>query len=491
MCIVNILLVSNDDKIVASTEGGNGSNGDNNGGINLTYVWEITQQMANVIYDAYPPGDIPKGRSFGSKGGNYTVYQILKPEMDINIGLEDVHTEQIKHINDPVEIKKNYTSIINMIDFQITINNDDYPYENPVPKTEMYVIPNGFPYTDLGELTGNNTLEDVEILQNNMTLYWPLAGTYNDYHFNITQENYDNINNINGLIIGNVTYLQPNDPPPNKESQYGRVYLLDDTQGCQDKIDNLTIANAGIIIDDGSKGLNYANTQNCPFPAISIDDTDGNTIKELLENYTVLVDNVTGNLTFTYNLGVGWWPPNPHIFIDRIPDHFEITNITLLEGPLIKAIACSQGHSTPTFGDYVGCVAAKSLIWRLINPYKLYKCKGIVLYDSYDYHFMICTFNYWIDEPPQEQKLINFSLNQTKYGPSLPVFTLNQTIGSWLLNHRQTTTLTGYANQELTIETTDSPGVEAYNVIGNITIDKSPDDAIFILTFCKQEIPRL
>ena len=480
LSMVNILLISNDDKVLASAGGGNDGDGNCNMGINLSYIWEITQKLANVTYDAYNETDIPRGRAFGSKGAQFTIDEILEPEMNYTIGLEDVHTEQIQHIPDS---EKNYTSIINMTDFELTINNDNYPYENPVPKTEMYVIPNGYPYNDQGLLTGTNTLDNTKIIQNNITDLWPFAGTYNNYHLNITQDNYEQLNNINQLIIGNLTYLEPEDPPPSKESQHGRVYLLDDTSGCQNKIDNLTIANAGIIIDTGSKGLNYANAENSYLSIVSINENEGDTLKELLTNYTVLVDNITGNLTFTYNLAEGWWPTNNHVYIDRIPDHYELANITWSEGLLIKSIAkYISNRDEPTFVDYYACVNAKTLFWRIINIFRSFECKGVVLFDSHNYHFTMCTFNHWTGESLDEYTISEQFIEQTNMGPSLPVFTLNYTIGSWLLNNRVCTTLDGYADQELTVETPSNPGLEAYNVVGNITIDESPDDAVAIIS---------
>ena len=103
--------------VTASAGEGNGSNG-NNGKLNLTYIWERTQDFCNVIYKAYDSEiDIPRGRAFGSKGGNYTVFEILKPQMN-DIGLEDVHTEQLGYIEGKFG---NYTIMYNVTDFKITV----------------------------------------------------------------------------------------------------------------------------------------------------------------------------------------------------------------------------------------------------------------------------------------------------------------------------------------------------------------------------------
>jgi hypothetical protein len=63
-----------------------------NTGLDFDYIWDQLGDISNVTYNAYRPEDIPKGRSFGSKGGEYTVEKILKPEMTENLSLENVKT---------------------------------------------------------------------------------------------------------------------------------------------------------------------------------------------------------------------------------------------------------------------------------------------------------------------------------------------------------------------------------------------------------------
>jgi len=154
MCISAIIIIPNDFEVEASPGGGGGGE-DDGSSLNNSYIWDRVKDFVDVIYLAYDETDIPKGRSYGSKGGNYTVKYILKPKME-EMNLTDVHTEQIKHIPDP-DIKKNYTSIINMTDFNLKINNcscKTYPWLNPVPKKEMFVIASGYPLNDFTSLTG-------------------------------------------------------------------------------------------------------------------------------------------------------------------------------------------------------------------------------------------------------------------------------------------------------------------------------------------------
>ena len=48
------------------------------GGLDLDYIWKQLEKFSNVIYDAYRSNDIPKGRSFGSKGGILYIRILLR-----------------------------------------------------------------------------------------------------------------------------------------------------------------------------------------------------------------------------------------------------------------------------------------------------------------------------------------------------------------------------------------------------------------------------
>ena len=375
--------------------------------------------------------------------------------MMINLGLEDVHTEKIGYID---ENHRNYSSIINVTDFELTVYTNggpSYPYANPIPKEEMFVIACKNNSDDPNQWTQSYSLSNAHIIPNNMTHLWPFAGTFNDYHFNVSD--YEFLSSYQSIFVGNVTYLAPGDQVPSPDEQCGHVYMLDDVAGSQQKLDNITNAEGAIIIDSETKGIQCVNASQCSFSVASMNNSSDVTVKELLENFTVLVDNVGNdgeNLTFTYNLSEGWWPDSQHVYIDRIPDHYELWNDT---GLALLIATFLSGYDKPNIGAYLGCVQAKSIFWRLLNEIRPDKCVGVVLYDSYDYHYMLS---------------IPFK--------ALPVFTLNNSVGTFLRNNHDTTTLSGYANQEYLAETENSSGAIGYNVVGNITIDKSPNDAVVI-----------
>jgi hypothetical protein len=315
-----------------------------------------------------------------------------------------------------------------------------------------------------------------------MTDYWPTGGSFNDFVLNVTDFTVEN--SFSPVIGGSVAYIASNETIPSEDEQYGLVFLLDDVEGCQDKLDNITRGEASIIIDTGSKGIQHANTSECLFSVFSVNVSDGTDVKELLENYSaVLVDNVTGNLTFTYNLGEGEWITDDHVYIDRIPDHYELWNNTGSTGPLLNRFVKMSPYDKANIILYLLCVNIKSYFWRIISEFRIKRTKGIILYDSYDYHYMLSKGGPWQGSPNVKEmnvlkKLVYYSNN----GPCLPVFTLNYSAGSWLKNNSCNTTVDGYADQKLTVETPTSPGLEAYNVVGNITIDNNPDDAIAIIS---------
>ncbi|MBE3093718.1 MAG: hypothetical protein IMZ52_01715 [Actinobacteria bacterium] len=289
--------------------------------LNMTYIWDWTQRLADVTYSAYNDTEIPRGRSFGSKGGEYTK-ELLKNELD-DFYLDDVHTEQLGYING----ERKYSDIINVTDFQLTISSSHtYSYENPVPKKEMFAIPTNNNHKYLTNYwTEYFEFDDVSIVPNDMTALWPFAGTYNDYHFNVP--NYEYLSDHQAFFAGNVSYLVSDDPVPTPDDQCGNVYLLDDVSSSQDKLDNLTDAEAAIIVKSGERGIQYIDASNCAFSVVSVNGSSGDDVKELLDDDMMFVDNAGNdgdNLTFTYNLDEGYWPDSPHVYIDRIPNHFEL-----------------------------------------------------------------------------------------------------------------------------------------------------------------------
>ncbi len=425
-------------------------------GLDMDYIWTQLGNISNVTYKAYDPTDIPKGRSFGSRGGNYTIENILKPEMRNTSNLENVTTEQLQYINISCN---NYSSIINVSDFSLTVNqigSPTYPYENPIPKEEMFPIAVKKIFKCFW--TYNYTFSDAEIKPMNMTKFWPIWG---DFERTIQILDFEFLNDNYLPLIGNVSYIPENGSIPSPEEQFLQVFLLDDVNGVQEKLENITNASGVIIIDSGNPRI--ADASNCSYPVVLIYSDGGDDVKNLLDNYIVVVDNVRSlsrKLTFTYDPDLF---REPFVVIDRIPDYNEFLQFTKINNVFnnlfyffIKLIFGTY----PGFQTYLTCLQFKT-IFLLFHPH----CRGVILYDSDDYHFM------W-----------SMNTQTMKIFYPKPVICVNKTVGQYLRDHCDNFTLSGFVNQTYLEEKQGAPGAIGDNIYGNITIDKSPDDAIAIIS---------
>jgi hypothetical protein len=189
-------------------------------GLDMDYIWSQLGNFSNVIYDAYLPSDIPKGRSFGSKGGDYTL-TLLKNEMTLNLTLDNVTPERLQTIDAE---HNNYSSIINVSDFSFivnTIGTQSYLYENPIPKKEMFPIAYKFHTKNKNEWTQNYTFSNAEIKPINMTKILPIWGEFEEI---IEIIDFEFLNNDYSPLLGNVTYIPQNGSIPSPDEQYARVF---------------------------------------------------------------------------------------------------------------------------------------------------------------------------------------------------------------------------------------------------------------------------
>ena len=85
LCLTSVIIVTIDDINVTAI----GGCGDSNP-LDLEFIHSITENLSNVIYDAYDDGELSKGRAFGSKGEHYAANYIYNT-MD-EIGLSNVET---------------------------------------------------------------------------------------------------------------------------------------------------------------------------------------------------------------------------------------------------------------------------------------------------------------------------------------------------------------------------------------------------------------
>jgi hypothetical protein len=391
-----------------------------------------------------------------------------------------------------------YTSKFETHGFQLTVDNDSYPYPNNVSKNETFVFPSAFPNKPFifdGTLDYIYSFDHEKIISKDILDKWPFGGLLTGYFINLSYTPA----NEGTVVIGNVSYIASGDPVP--EEQDGTVFLIEEEEGCEDQLDNMTNVTGCILLHDyGSKAHYFANASavNCTFAVVRVDRNDSNLtqIKQLLENGTwMIVDNMveTEMLTFTYNLTEGWWPDSNFSIIDEVPNPYDLWNTSYPKNALIKKIQnCTIVH-------YIGIYGSKTMYMWVANVLKDVlqeesgRCKCFILYESY---------NSTLTPPIGETHIMNNALRQWKgysyYGyeilpvvtPGLPTFSVNHSVGSWLEEHRNgsDTTISGYINQTFTEEThainpsNSKPGVTAYNVVGYKNITCSPNDKIVVIS---------
>lgn len=77
---MNVLFISNKDICVKADFGGQ-----NEITLDLGLVYNVTQNLSNVIYDAYSEGEPHKGRAYGSKGENYAADYLYDKMSDMRL----------------------------------------------------------------------------------------------------------------------------------------------------------------------------------------------------------------------------------------------------------------------------------------------------------------------------------------------------------------------------------------------------------------------
>jgi hypothetical protein len=426
----------------------------------LNYIWKWTNKLTNITYD-YPLGEIARGRAFASSGGSYSA-SIIKRELRDNISLSPVNSEQLQYIG----LRNNYSAIINVTDWGLRVNtNEAFPFSNKtLTKNEIFSMPakNGHPIFSF-YWSSTVSFDEASIEPVDFTDLSPLGGTYGNDYYQAT--NYNFLTNTEEFIIGKTIYLSPNDPIPSEEEQENSVFLLDDLESSQSKLDNLTIANGAIIIGSQGRGIQNVSTSQAVVPVVNLSYTSGTTVKDIVENYNLtIVDNVADDgetLTFTYNIFNGPWPDSNFVVFSRIPDHVWLWNH---DQGLIKIATHGKKFMNidkPNIGSFLLAVEMASAWWWIASTVHQDKpCEGIILADHGDYHYML-------------------SRPRMFYN----VFTVNESIGDFLETNHASATLTGYTEQEYLPETALHPiGGIGYNVYGNLSISKSPDNAKAIVS---------
>ena len=374
-----------------------------------------------------------------------------------------------------------YTSKLETIDFNLTINyeNDFPPFipsDGHIPKNETFTFTSGRinrkRYSPgYLSLSYNRTFNEIPLILKYPDEDFLFDGSKTDNYLNVS--NFIDLNDFSDVIItGNTTYIATNQNLP--DDQEGLVFLIEEENGCEEQLDNMTNASAAILIHNNTQGgsdyyTDY-NFSNITIQCARVNKTSDNltAIIEKLENNTIIImDNSEDNqtITFFHDLSnmLSWWP-NEDFFI--------------------------------LFGDkYIENLYPKSRTIWVVNP--IFQegdrgfCYGFILYDNNedldDVYIMDSTIRHWMGRAYGPLARLYFdTVNQ----PCVQVFSVNKSVGNFLKENISYCTISGYFEQNFIEENHTPPGnpelwtsgVKAYNVESNITIDESPDDAIIILS---------
>jgi hypothetical protein len=435
----------------------------NNQDLNLPYLWTWIKTACKNITKVYNQSEIMKGRFYGSKGCIYTA-KILENEMKDNLSLENVNRTAILHINstDPIIDAREYTTIIDTTAYNLTVNNNTYFFTNPIPQDQFFPVACAARRNE--SLTYNSKFDHVSLFYNNLQDIIPqdwFNGSYliTNYEASIYSEN---------PLWGKLEYLALNQTAPS--DQQGIVFLLEDKEENQDLFNNLSGSEGCILIHDNSFGqsLNLAGAM-CVVNKINL--TDGEILRQIIRNHPdAFCYNYTDGIHVNYDFNLSIYPEKFFV-IDRIPGYRELANST---GHLINLFRHRQypkpPYPCPNLMGYIGCIGTWMKYYVNVVNRVQPRCQGFILYSSYDQHPMFCTTTLWGSTD-------DGALMLNREPMVLPSYLVNYSLGTFLNSTRHGgTKISGNITQHYYKESSSTPGVEVYDIIGELNIPKSPGD---------------
>jgi len=463
---VTTILYSNNVKVEAS---GGRQQGSQNLGLDYNFIWNMTDNFSKVIYrtDWSQNGEnnIPKGRSWATAGENYTIENILKPNMngiDKPCGLTGYKELEIGYIPGPYGREPNnitpkkYSTKIVIQDYGLTLFNNGILYKD-IPYNELFPYGIGVrPNVNIDDRTHFNRTT-IRNLKNFSDIY-PFSGTLIKDYYNISGEL---LNYPDYKIAGLVQYIQDNETLPESENQSGLVFILNENPSCEQKMENMTNAQGCILIENTTKAYNFTNASKQFLNVVRVDGTETNFSKmlnELNNGSAFFVDNMYDSDTF--------------VFSNLSNTSFKDPNDWVGLMDLYNASSGDIGF---------GRAYLRNIFWYFWNFWPGSKCKGFILSDKLDTHFMLPTVTDWGWFHAPICKLLNV-LNPFGDRFWLPMFSVNETVGRWLRDNITTATVTGFIDQECRRQTSSQPGVISHNVVAYRNISHSPGNAIAVLS---------
>jgi|GEM_PF-2884419 len=448
-----VLIPKNSD---VRADGYQNTSGENEIGLNTTYVWELVKRFGNVTFDAdwSEENNIPKGRSWATAGENYTIDNILINEWRnfTNPAFDEYQKLLIGPIDKEPYKDRLYSNKIVIKDFDLTIENP----EKIIPNSEMFPI--GIGWSEDNILNHTYGFYNVDILEKNLFANDFLGESFFPNRLNVSVQ----FLNSDTLFGGSPVYLSQDDPVP--EDQDGLVFIMNETEDCEDKLDNITDASACILIK-GNSFYSYEQADEKQFSILRVDETDDNLSEILLkmENGSeFFVDNLydSNRLVFT-NLSDVTCIPEGLIWVFVIqrtaPSDPRSRELRVVENYL--------GSLNGYYYDFYRLQLSHKFWYRVHEIWGITRgCLGYILSDYTNTHFMTHTVKGW-----------NWFSDAYSDRWWLPTFSVNKSIGDFLLEHHNTVKVTGSIEQEYRCQTTTEPGVISHNFIGyrNITQDET------------------
>jgi hypothetical protein len=429
--------------------------GDNqNSYLDFNYYFDMVTYLSNIIHDenVYGPGEIKKGRYFGSDG-NEAAADYIQGSFIHDCGFDENDVRE-------VQLGEGYSEFVEVTSYELTINHDAFLNVLPsatIPQDDVYPIVAVRAQELFGDDYTMNTEFDHTRVYNrdDFTISFPKwqSGIQS---YNIT---YNALNDYD-IVLGNVIYVPAGEEIPSHN--YDTVFLFDEVDGVIDQIDNATDV-SGIILMNNISTLVFQEAENYGLPIARVNtQNDPNHqnltfVKQLLENDSIVIADSTiyeNKITFVYDLNSSECCPN-HDFVVIYPAEAEEDKWDILD----VIMSCKHQYQANFIREFFG--------WGL--------CLGIIIYDDRvpDCHYMFNQF-------------INISRFNSNLYPcfALPGFSVNKTIGDFLWGKTEDSdnTIDGHITQLHYKDKPGEPGVVAHNVEADLHISKSPNDAIVILS---------
>jgi hypothetical protein len=421
-------------------------------GLDLGYLWNVTNHVSNVVHTSYNGTDIRKGRFFGSKGDKDTAdYINSQLIIDCSFGSQNVKKIRIKPIVEGDYNSNYYSDVFDVNATSLTINTPGFLnkpgiHDRTIQTNDFYPLPAVLNINGNERKTFSFNDSRVLALVDFDSLFPKWLTGLNPLNLSYTAQN-------NDTIIGNVTYIPTNESMPTFQS-YDTVYLIDEVEGCSSKLENITNASGAILLHDNSIG-DRCNTSNYNFPIVRVSSSENNVtrVKQLLENHTtVFADTTIYNnlLTFAYDFNSPLCYPGYKFSILFNFSSDESYDCYYIAGRCLALFLRDKNHGE--------------------NP-------SVIIYDGVN---------------QQLHNMFAHSLNWYR-NPAMPFIAIpgvsvNRTIGEFLRDHSpcQDNTISGYITEIYRHENHESippqPAAETYDVAAYLNITKSPQDKTIVIS---------